>query len=68
MDDHVFKGDSTNKAKIENILLLKLMVTFSEIFFVEFVVGMYLIHGWTMDIQETPLRGQAANRCIVPCP
>ncbi len=32
-------GDSTNKAKIESIFLLKLKVIFSKIFFMEFVEG-----------------------------
>ncbi len=31
-------GDSTNKAKIENILLLELKVIFLEFFFMEFIV------------------------------
>ncbi len=41
-------GDSRIKAKIENISLLKLKVIFSEIFFMEFTVGIYTwryVHG-----------------------
>ncbi len=36
-----YRSDSTIKAKIERIVLLKLKVIFSEIFFMEFVVGTY---------------------------
>ncbi len=36
-------GNSTNKAKIESIFLFKLKVIFSENFFMEFVVGMYMV-------------------------
>ncbi len=35
--------DSTNKAKVENIFLLKLKVIFLEIFFMEFIVGIYMV-------------------------
>ncbi len=54
-------GDSTNKAEIENIFLLKLKVIFSEIFFMEFIVSIYLkVLTWWCP-QKTPPRGWGNN-------
>ncbi len=52
---HKYMGDSTNTAKIESIFL---QVIFSEIFLMEFVVGIYLKVCTWLCPQKTPPRGQ----------
>ncbi len=54
----IYPGDSMNKAKIESIFLLKLKVIFSEIFFMEFVVGIYLKACTWLCPQKTSPRGK----------
>ncbi len=54
-------GESTNKAKIENIFSLKLKVIFLKIFFMEFIVGIYLKVCTWLCLQKTPPRGQGGQ-------
>ncbi len=56
-------GHSTNKAKIESIFLFKLKVIFSEIFFMEFVVDIYLKVCTWLCPQKTPPRVQGGAIC-----
>ncbi len=73
-----YKGDSTNKAKIENIFLLKLKVIFWEIFFMEFIVGIYVKVCTWLCPQKTPPRdsgeqfvhddGQGSTTMDIYCP
>ncbi len=64
MHNYRYLDDSTNKAKIENIFLLKLKVIFLEIFFMEFIVSIYLkVYTWLCP-QKMPPTGQGGEQFV----